>query len=170
MRRIVLFLLPLFVLTACERSVPTAADLWDAGISTTLAVTLDVNADVTKINLANASTVQVIVPSTAAVPTSATLTNTDNEAWADPMHTFDAGCETHFQDLDGDGYVDALFLHFDAGTLFDSYGTTPPVDPITLSLDVDWVDAEGTPTGYDAVYTVQLVYTVPSGYGYRGGR
>jgi hypothetical protein len=165
MKRIALYLLPLFVLTACERGVPTAADLSDGVTTATLAVTIDVNADVSKVNLATASTVQVVVPSAAVVPISAVLTNTDNGIAADPLHTFDAGCTTHFQDLDADGVIDALILHFDTETLFGSYDITAlPVDPIVLDLAVEWEDG----TTYAASYNIQLAYSVPNGF--RGGR
>jgi len=164
MRRIALLALPLFILTACERDLPTAAEINDSPV---YAVNLALDGEVTTINLFTASTVQVVIPSVSTVPTTATLTNDDNGAFANPLHTFDAGCETHFQDVNGDVVPD-LMLHFDAVTLFDSYGITPPEDPITLTLAVTWVDAEGNLTTHDAAFSVQLFYAIPNGF--RGGR
>lgn len=167
MRRIALFLLPIFVLTACERGVPTAAEI-DGLDAPAFAVTLDDGLASINLYAVSTMTIQVVIPSVSTVPTTASLTNEHNGAEALPIHEFNAGCTMHFQDVVGeDGELD-LILHFDAATLFGSYGTAAPVDPITLTLDVDWVDAEGNLTEYDKTYSVQLGYTVPSGY--RGGR
>jgi len=160
MRRIALLALPLFILTACERGLPTAAEI----DSPALAVTLD--AELTTINLFAVPTIEVVIPTVSAVPTTATLTNDANDAFATPIHVFDVGCDTHFTDVDGDSNPD-LLLHFNASDLFGSYGTVPPEESITLTLAVTWVDAEGNVTEHDAVYSVQLVYTVPNGF--RGG-
>jgi len=168
MRRIALLALPLFILTACERGLPTAAEITESPV---YAVSLVLDGEGNTVNLYTASTVQVVIPSVSTVPATATLTNDDNGAVADPLHTFDAGCDTHFQDLTGD-LVPDLVLHFDAAILFGSYGSVPPLDeeqPIALTLYAEWQDADGNPIDtYDATYSVTLFYSEPAGF--RGGR
>jgi len=168
MKRLAILVLPLLVLAACETGVPTAAET-DGLTTPTLAVTLALDEGTTNVNLYTASTVQVVIPSVSTVPTTATLTNNDNGDSGEPIHTFDAGCTTHFQDVDGDGSTD-LILHFDVDDLFGTYDTAAlPTEAITLTLAVTWEDADGIVVdSYDAEYAVQLVYTVPNGY--RGGR
>jgi hypothetical protein len=162
MKRIALFLLPLFVLTACERGVPTALDL---DVTPTASVVAPNDASTpTNVNLASASTVQLIVPGVTLVPIE-NLVVTSTGSWDSDEHTINPGCPVHFQDTDGDEVADALFLHFDVATLFPYASADEMVtDVITLTLTYTLVD--GTEGGGD--YYVQLVWNAPKGF--QGGR
>ena len=150
MKRITLALFP--VLTACGE-LPTATD--QAGEAPTV-VQLSADLEVMRVNIAEATSLQIVLVSESRLPVAAVLDNTDNGVSAGLMHTFDVGCPNHYQDVDGDGVVD-LILHFDPSVLFGSYDTDAlPADPLLLELTVTFEDEEIT-----GEYWVQLVYTVP---------
>lgn len=163
MRRIALLALPLFILTACDRGLPTAAEISD-GVVTAALVMPDL-AEPAKVNLATATTLQLVVPDLAFIPTLAQASNGGNTDVED--HTINIGCPIHFGDWDGDGEDDDLLLHFEVASLFppDVYTSTAeyPID-VTVALHVEFAEEDD----FDAGYLVQLVWNAPKGY--RGGR
>ena len=165
MKRLAFLVLPLLVLAACENSGPTAIQSIDEVPMAALIDPID-PADPepvpTNVNLATATTIQLVVPNTTLVPTSATATNgTDSDV---EDHTINAGCPTHYQDTDLDGDTD-LILHFDVAALFPYATAEIPADPVTVTLAVTFVDG----STYDGTYLVQLVYNVPGRNGKGGG-
>jgi len=166
MKRLAFLLLPLFALAACETSIPTAIDGTDEIATAALIVPVD-PADPapvpTYVNLATATTIQLLVPNTTLVPTLAVATNGDYTDAED--HTINAGCPTHFQDYDLDGDLD-LILHFDVAALFPYATDAFPTDPIPVTLTVTFVDE----SVFTADYLVQLVYNTPSRKGKQGRR
>ncbi len=165
MKPLAFLLLPLFALAACENSIPTAIDDTDGIAPSVMIVPID-PADPAPVpvnlNLAVATTVQLVVPNTTLVPTLAVATNGEYSDTED--HTINAGCPTHFQDTDSDGDID-LILHFDAAALFPYAPDAVPVDPVTVSLAVTFVDG----STFDGDYLIQLVYNVPNRNGKGGG-
>ena len=152
MKRIALALFPVLTLAACGE-LPTAADHTDESAPV---VQLSADLEVIKVNLAEATALQILLASESRLPVAAVLDNTDNGVSAGLMHTFDVGCPNHYQDVDGDGVVD-LILHFDPSVLFGSYDTDAlPADPLLLELTVTFEDEEIT-----GEYWVQLAYKVP---------
>jgi len=169
MKRLAFLLLPLFVLAACENSIPTAIDGTDETATVVIApVDPDDPAPVpSNLNLAVATTVQLVVPNTTLVPASNTATHVtaSGDVYYDTdEHAINVGCPIHFQDVDADGDTD-LILHFDAAALFPYVEGEIPADPVTVSLAVTFAD-EST---FDGNYLIQLVYNDPGRKG-KGGR
>jgi len=166
MKRLAFLLLPLLVLAACEDSIPTAIDGTDEIATSVLIDPVDPDDPApaaTNVNLAVAKTIQLVVPTMLLVPVSAVATSGDFSDSED--HVINEGCPTHFQDTDSDGLADALILHFDAAALFPYLPDAIPVDPVTVSLSVTFVDD----STYEGDYLVQLVYNEPGRKG-KGGR
>jgi len=170
MKRLAFLLLPLFVLAACENSIPTAIDGTDETATVVIAPIdpADPAPVATNVNLAVAKTIQLVVPNTTLVPASNTATHVtaSGDSYTDTdEHTINAGCPTHFQDTDSDGVADALILHFDAAALFPYAEDQIPEEPVTVTLAVTFVD-EST---FDGEYLIQLVYNDPGRKG-NGGK
>ncbi len=167
MRRIVLFLLTLFVLTACERGLPTAAEISDDAL--TAAVVLPGLDEPVNVNLATATTLQLVVPDLPYVPTVARATNYTYSDFTDlEEHAIKIDCPTHFGDYDADGAADDLLLHFDVASLFPSSvytSATVPID-VYVTLHVEFEEAEVDDFNDD--YLVKLVWNAPRGF--QGGR
>lgn len=165
MKRLAFLLLPLVVLAGCENGVPTAIDGTDEIATAVLVGPID-PADPepvpSNLNLATATTIQLVVPNTTLVPALATATNGGSSDVED--HTINPGCPIHFQDTDLDGDTD-LILHFDVAALFPYAIDEIPADPVTVTLAVTFVDG----STYDGTYLVQLVYNVPGRKGKGGG-
>jgi hypothetical protein len=165
MKRLAFLVLPAVALAACDSGIPTAMDNAEDLTAAALVVPIDpVEPDAVpaKVNLATATTIQLVVPNTTLVPTLAEVTTSDGYSDAE-SHTINEGCPTHFQDVDGDDLID-LVLHFDVDALFPYAPDAVPTDPITLTISVTFVD-EST---FTADYLVQLVYNTPKRKGSHG--
>jgi hypothetical protein len=165
MRRITLLLLPVLTLAACQDQLPTSADASGAAVA---GMAADLEFDL-KVNLAEATTVTLYVPSESRVPlATTTLVNAETDVSTGLMHTFAADCETHFQDVTGDG-DDDLILHFSVGVLFGDYDVANlPNETQTLDLTVEFEGADPFTSSYEAL----LVYNEANGqqHGRQNGR
>lgn len=148
MRRITLLLVPVLTLAACQDQLPTVAHTGDSAVT---GLAADVEYDL-KVNLAEATTLTLFVPSELRVPLPSTaLLNQDNGVSTGLMHTFTEGCETHYQDVDGDEVVD-LILHFSVPALFGDYDVTAlPEETVSLTLTVYFADSEPYVASYEAL-------------------
>jgi hypothetical protein len=162
MKRLALLLLATLALGACnDRGLPAAIDDPTTAVLVATVDPVEPDALPVRVNLATAATIQLLVPNTTLVPTSAVAANgayTDAED-----HTINPDCPIHFQDVDGDGDLD-LILHFDVAALFPYAPDAIPATPVTVTLNVTFVDA----STYTADYLVQLVYQAPKGRHYQG--
>jgi len=156
MKRIALLVLPLFILTACEQGLPTAAEIADDALTASIVSPND-ELTPTNVNLATSTTIQLVVPGVTLVPTNNLVVTSTGFEDSDE-HEFAADCPAHFQDGD-------LYLHFEVATLFP-YTSADEMETGVIELALTYTLLDEPIDG--GTYYVQLVWNEPKGH--PGGR